>query len=292
MTTKEHASLEGVRHILRTRGYVDSNGFFQAESQDSAPESAAEKTWSAAATVNPIHAAAASQSSDPFTKYPLFVEEGLADVSGLVLDAGCGYGRVAIPLLRKHRRLELVGADASPVMLTEFRRLVSEHAPELKNRFVLLHSTINALPLSDGTLNAVYSCAVLLHNPYAEVVRILREFHRLLRPGGKLVLQGSFPNVYNLEGIQSFFYLKFRDEPHVNGPVRVYTKRHVRALFADWTTAAVKPVGRVVLPRSIASVPLPFGQTIREVNARATRAAQPKTGSSMLAQCFDVVAVK
>jgi SAM-dependent methyltransferase len=43
------------------------------------------------------------------------------------------------------------------------------------------------MPFADGSFDVVFCCEVLHHNDRAELARTLREAHRVLRPGGRLI---------------------------------------------------------------------------------------------------------
>jgi len=66
----------------------------------SSTDTRAQTVWSTAAQANPIRAAAATGDENPFAKYPDWIRPHFATKTGLLLDAGCGYGRVSIPLLK------------------------------------------------------------------------------------------------------------------------------------------------------------------------------------------------
>lgn len=286
--------MNNLTEILAQQGYSNARGFFTRNEQEISIRSEAEKVWSTLASKSPRQAAAATNTTDWYAKYPHVIDQEIQDREHMVLDAGCGYGRVAIPLLRARKKLRLVGVDASPVMLKTFLDLLeSESSSDLKQRLVLLHSTIAHLPFSAETFDYIYSCAVLLHNPYEDVQKILKEFWRLLKPTGTLVLAGSFPNIWNLEGIQNFLYANCFASSHANGPVRVYTKNKVRGLFTDWHDMHIVPVGVTLLPREIARVPMPWGKFIRKINrSLRDRKLASFSRSSVFVKQFDVIAHK
>jgi len=229
--------------------------------------SEASELWSAMAREDPVFAAAASSSCDPFVKYPSWIGDYVDPQHGLALDAGCGYGRVSIPLLEQSSRLTLVGADISLVMLREFLRLARRH--EVAERIVLYHGGLTRLPLHEATFDCVLSVAVLLHLPRSETRRVLQELHRVLRPGGRMILASCFPNLANLEGLQSWLYERLLRDPARNGPVRVYTRAQVRQLFEGWREVEIIERGATLLPRQLFGIALPGGTAIRELNRRA-----------------------
>ena len=287
-------TMDNFKRALIQEGYLNSGGVFTRNKKEDDVQSDAEKVWSSLAKDNPIQAAAGTNRTDWYAKYPHAVDQEIQDENSIVLDAGCGYGRVAIPLLIGRKKLNLVGVDASAVMLRTFLDLLErESLSDLKQRLILLHSTINQLPFPEGSFDYIYSCAVLLHNPYQDVGEILKEFRRLLKPTGKLVLTGSFTNVLNLEGIQNLLYANCFASPRANGPVRAYTRNKVRELFTDWKDIHIVPTGVTVLPRQIAKIPMPLGGFIRGVNQRFEgRNFAFVARSSLFIKYFDVIAQK
>ncbi len=49
-------------------------------------------------------------------------------------------------------------------------------------------ASIDALPIPDGSIDTAYCISVLEHLPYDTVKRVLREFRRVLKLGGRLIL--------------------------------------------------------------------------------------------------------
>jgi SAM-dependent methyltransferase len=97
---------------------------------------------------------------------------------GPVLDVGCGPGRV-VGLLAE-RGLPVTGIDLSPGMIEVARK---DH-PDLDYRV----GTMTALELPDGELAGVVSWWSIIHLPRAVVPQAFAEFHRVLAPGGILLL--------------------------------------------------------------------------------------------------------
>ena len=94
-----------------------------------------------------------------------------------VLDAGCGTG-AALAEMRWAGPGSLTGVDRSTVMLETARRSVRAGV-----RWV--EGDLKALPLDDGGFDAVLALNVLYFEDRQS--SILRELHRVLRPGGRLV---------------------------------------------------------------------------------------------------------
>jgi len=104
-----------------------------------------------------------------------------------VLDFGCGIGRIA-KYLAPHCR-ELHAVDVSAEMLARARKRLAG----LDN--VRLHQVDGpALPmLADGSVDFAYAMLVLHHLAKQDAFLVLREFGRVLRPGGRFF--ANFPNL-------------------------------------------------------------------------------------------------
>ncbi|HVT71788.1 MAG TPA: class I SAM-dependent methyltransferase [Lacunisphaera sp.] len=94
-----------------------------------------------------------------------------------VLDAGCGTGGLLRRMLGEHPGWRATGLDFSPVACELAR---ARTAAEIVTGSVL------ALPFADAAFDAIASCDVLCQVDAPE--QALREFHRCLAPGGRLVL--------------------------------------------------------------------------------------------------------
>jgi ubiquinone/menaquinone biosynthesis C-methylase UbiE len=248
----------------------------------------ADLVWSQAAKRDAINAAAATTDNNPFAKFPDWVARSVAAWDGTFLDAGCGYGRVSIPLLKANPRLRCVGVDASPVMLEKFVQLAKEHA--VGDRVELYCGNLDSLPFAESQFEFVLSCAVLLHVPKNEAKTILAELRRVLANNGQLVLAGSFPNVFNPEGLVNLRHNRLQGK---NGPVRVYTRSEVKRLFNDFTSVDVEAHQMIVLPRSIGSLRLPFGDLARAANRYCSQKfIQTFKHSNYFVNHHDVIATK
>lgn len=243
---------------LTVPAYLDSGIWFP---QTPSNDRRADTIWSEAARRSAVRAAAATTDSDPFAKYPEWVRPYFAGRKGTLLDAGCGYGRVSIPLLTSNPGLRCVGIDASPIMLGKFVELAKEHGVD--DRVELYCGDISTLPFPDCHFQFVLSCAVLLHLPKDEAGRALREFRRVLSKHGTLILAGTFPNLLNPEGLVN---LRNNRRANTNGPVRAYTRPEVQRLFKEFSDVRVEAHQLIVLPRSLGSVTLPFAAFSRSLN--------------------------
>ena len=100
------------------------------------------------------------------------------------LDFGCGVGRLTRALAGRFQTS--VGVDVSPVMIEQAHRL---NADRPACSFVL-NTTDDLAFASDGAFDLVYCNIVLQHLPsHSTMERYIREFVRVVRPGGLLVFQ-------------------------------------------------------------------------------------------------------
>jgi SAM-dependent methyltransferase len=103
------------------------------------------------------------------------IVEALADVSGRVLDAGCGTGGL-LAALRHRPDLQSFGiewADAAPAAQ--------------KSAAPVVRGSINALPFANSSFDAAIAADVLCHAAVEPEIA-LAELRRVLRPAGRLVV--------------------------------------------------------------------------------------------------------
>lgn len=107
----------------------------------------------------------------------------LQHARGRILDAGTGTGRFAIPLAEVSRN-SVVAFDYSNEMLDLNRKLAAAqgvHSIEYQQ------GDIEHLPFETNAFDSVVSITVVRHFPQWQA--ILKEYIRVLKPGGKLVFE-------------------------------------------------------------------------------------------------------
>lgn len=98
--------------------------------------------------------------------------------TGRVCDIGCGPGHVARYL--HERGVNVLGIDLSPRMVEVARRL----SPGIEFQ----QGNMAALHVGDRAWAGIAAFYSIIHIPREEVVDVLREFRRVLRPDGLLLL--------------------------------------------------------------------------------------------------------
>jgi ubiquinone/menaquinone biosynthesis C-methylase UbiE len=109
-----------------------------------------------------------------------FTEPGRLET---LLDAGCGTG---VNILRLHSRVRnVIGIDYAKGSLERCQKRIQTQ--KLKNVQLCLGS-VAAIPLPDRSIDKILCLSVLQYLDDQEVRQALREFVRVLRPGGVLIL--------------------------------------------------------------------------------------------------------
>lgn len=104
--------------------------------------------------------------------------------SETVVDASCGDGFFSALLAERLPHGKVVALDTSPEFLAVARERLAE---QIKSRRVeVVEGDVNRLPFDAGSLDAVWSVHSM--QSYADIPHVLREFRRVLHPGGLLAI--------------------------------------------------------------------------------------------------------
>jgi SAM-dependent methyltransferase len=152
---------------------------------------------------------------EPFLRGALDMFAGL--VEGPVADVGCGPGHFTAYLAAAGA--DASGIDLSPGMVAVARR---EH-PGL--RFEV--GSMTALDRADGSVGGLLSFFALIHVPDEDVAGVLGEIHRVLRPGGVLLV-----------GFHTGQGSRLKTEGYGGHPMRVTVHRRTPELLGSWLEAA------------------------------------------------------
>ena len=103
-----------------------------------------------------------------------------------VLEVAVGTGAQVAELARPNASGRTVGVELSEGMLEQARKRLSDAG--LEGRVELIRASALELPFEDRSFDLVVNSYMLDLLPREDIPRALAEFHRLLRPGGRLVL--------------------------------------------------------------------------------------------------------
>jgi len=117
---------------------------------------------------------------------PLFPPPVSSPQGRHLVDFGCGNGAQTLFFAEDFDRI--TGVDVSEIFLKGFRREIVTRG--LEDRIAAVATDNGPIPLPDGTADVVTSFTVLEHVRNERAA--LAEMHRILRPGGKLIV--TVPN--------------------------------------------------------------------------------------------------
>jgi ubiquinone/menaquinone biosynthesis C-methylase UbiE len=124
-----------------------------------------------------------------------------------LLDVGCGTGRMLAQIAAAHPALRLYGLDLSPYYL-QVARDVLDQVPDVS----LVVENAEQLPFRDGFFRIATSVYLFHELPRAVRRRVLAEAHRVLEPGGLLVVEDSAQPAES--GELAFFMRRFAADFH------------------------------------------------------------------------------
>jgi SAM-dependent methyltransferase len=152
-----------------------------------------------------------------------------ADLDGrAVLEIGCGRGELACELVTgKTPPARLIAADFAHAAVRLGRvRAASRDVAGV----TWMVADVQHIGLPDASVDTVISCETIEHLP--DPVQALREFHRVLRPGGRLIL--TTPNYFGPFGLYRA-YLRLRGRRYTEGDQPICRLTMLpRTLFWVW----------------------------------------------------------
>ena len=110
------------------------------------------------------------------------IDQAALQPDNVVLDVGCGTGTLALLIKQRHRGVEVVGLDPDPKALARAERKTRDAgvAVSFERGFA------DALPFADRSFDRVFSSMMFHHLQKEDRAKALGEFHRVLKPGGRL----------------------------------------------------------------------------------------------------------
>ncbi|TXS10540.1 MULTISPECIES: class I SAM-dependent methyltransferase [unclassified Streptomyces] len=150
---------------------------------------------------------------DPLSRGMLAAFAELVRTAGLgpVGDLGCGPGKITAHLAELG--LSVLGIDLSPKMI----ELAGRARPDLD--FTV--GSMTATPVRDGALGGVLAYYSTHHTPPEALPVVYAEFHRVLAPGGHLMLAGHVGEDEVLRPTQAYGGHPVSYESHLVPPDRI-----------------------------------------------------------------------
>lgn len=139
------------------------------------------------------------------------LEKELADENALILDVACGTGDLSIEL-QQHAKAKVFGTDFCRPMLL----IAAEKNAKYNTSIPYIEADGMNLAFADNCFDAV-TIAFGLRN-FSNWQAGLKEFHRILKPGGKLaVLEFSTPIIPGFKQLFNLYFTKIL--PRIGGAV-------------------------------------------------------------------------
>jgi len=145
-----------------------------------------------------------------------------------LLDLGAGTGWWSGAFSRWYEGIDVIAIEPSAAMRDRrvYPRMVAGDAAHL--------------PLSDGSVDAVWLSTVIHHIP--DLAAAARELRRVLRPGGRVLIRSGFPG--RSDGVTLFRFF-----PEAVRVVDTYPSvADIEAAFTGFTTVALEPVRQTTAP--------------------------------------------
>jgi ubiquinone/menaquinone biosynthesis C-methylase UbiE len=102
-----------------------------------------------------------------------------------ILEVALGTGLVFAEILRQNKDGETFGVDISPAMVTRARKHLKDYSHQ---NYHLQIGSAYRLPFDSNNFDLLMNNFMLDLLPEEDFATVLREFHRLLKPGGIIVL--------------------------------------------------------------------------------------------------------
>lgn len=196
-----------------------------------------------------------------------------------VLDAGCGYGGSAL-WLAEHRGCDVTGITLVPFQASEGSQWASRR--NLQSQVRLLLGDFGRTPFADGAFTVFWALESLVHAP--DRAAVFSEAHRLLLPGGRLVLTDCFmrsnPPLTDAESESMVRGLNAWAMPALP-TAEVYCKQLEQAGFADVKYRDISPAVAPSLRRlkRMCQVATPAVRLLRRMGVLSSVRAENVEGS-------------
>lgn len=129
-------------------------------------------------------------------KQVAIIKKHCLNKNAIVLDAGCGIGRITTKLVAEG--YNVVGVDASRSMI----KIAKRTYPKMRFRV----ADLKALPFNDNTFSLVFELSVLLHVPNNIIETVVNEFKRVSK--SRILI---FPSAKYFEDTHYIFYRSIED---------------------------------------------------------------------------------
>jgi ubiquinone/menaquinone biosynthesis C-methylase UbiE len=149
--------------------------------------------------------------------YRRVADEVAALAPRTVLDVGTGPGALAVEVARRCASCSVIGVDLAPEMLATAQQRAREAG--VAGRLDFRVADAADLPLADASVDVAVSTLSLHH--WRDVPAVLRELHRVVRPGGRVLVYDSRFSYSPRQFTAFVAQTPFAAENSAYGPLRV-----------------------------------------------------------------------
>ncbi|MGB7567731.1 MAG: class I SAM-dependent methyltransferase, partial [Chitinivibrionales bacterium] len=137
-----------------------------------------------------------------------------------VLDIGCGYGRLSMPVIDEYPETEVLGIDITETFVKFYQEMTKQKA---------ILGTLESIPDEIGQFDYILCVTVLMYSPEKNVLKSLQNLIKHLKPEGKLILiepQASNMSISRLFGIGNLIK-KFLNKTGVDTGGRFFKRNEI-----------------------------------------------------------------
>ena len=120
-----------------------------------------------------------------------------------VLEVAVGTGLIFSRPVQLDGPRRCIGIEPAEAMLRRARRRLG---PQLKEHTALCQADARQIPFPYETFDVIVNCYMLDLLSESDILKVLREFRRILKPSGRLVLLVMAPQCWLVQGIWMFLY--------------------------------------------------------------------------------------
>lgn len=190
---------------------------------------------------------------------------------GTIMEVGCGYGRVPLILSREQGVScdRYIGVDIAANMLARFARYRRQYDVFPGADIKLVCASAEQVPLEPDSVDLVISSSVFLHMGKQFVSETFAHIARVLRPGGAIVFDTSFPNGHAIGMIPVRLYGWFA--PNKPNRVKHYTRRELvrlmqsSGLAAKVGTYTIEPTVFAIMPTHFRTLRIPLAARLNRL---------------------------
>jgi SAM-dependent methyltransferase len=150
----------------------------------------------------------------------------------LLVDLGCGWGRWSLAAATAGYRA--LGVDIHLDAVQAANRV----SREIRSECDFVCSEVDRLPFRDASVDFVFSYSVLQHIERTTVQRVFLEAKRILKPGGRILVQ--LPNAYGALSIVQQLRRGYREAKADSFEMRYWSPRQIAELFRRVDFAPVR----------------------------------------------------